>query len=388
MRPYRSVSRISTEIIDDPDRLASLRSDWDQIAIEAARPMSMSPWLLGWWRARRCARLPADIRVIVGHANGRLAGLASFIVTRRRLGPTSYALPGAGSMPRIGPVCRPGGEADFGEAMARCLADRDGPHLLVFEDTDMTAPWPTAIAEHWSAGGRARMRWTIPQSVPTVELAGKTFSQWWNRRSGRLRADMRRGESKLLASGASMALAEDVAAFDRAVEGLGRLHAIRWPAARSAAAQDSGLLRHAGHELLPGGHIRLWTMEIGGAIIAANLMACAGGEVVGIASAFDARWKELQPGLHLQVEAIRHSFAVGDRRFDLGLGGAQWKLRLADGDRLVGSAVLVPPGLLGMPLQVWERLDGLALSIARSVPEGWRDRLRRAGRRGQDVRWH
>lgn len=299
-----------------------------------------------------------------------MVGLAPFAVSRRRVGPTVYESPGARSLPRIEPVCRPERETVFARAVAQSLVGAEPtPSVIRIVDADTESPWPSAIAAAWPKGGLARLRWSHIQPVPMIEVERRPFSVWWELRSGRFRADVRRGRRKLSGRGASVVLASDSVAFDRAAKGLAHLHALRWPSELTAAPQNHELLRDVADDLLPRGKIRLWTLEIDGAIIAANLMTAAGGEVVGVASAFDARFKRLQPGLHLQLAAIEHCFAAGDRRIDLGLGPSWWKRRLANGERQVGSAVVIPSGVRQLPARAWERLDALAVAAARRLPE-------------------
>ena len=83
------------------------------------------------------------------------------------------------------------------------------------------------------------------------------------------------------------------------------------------------------------------------------------------------------------MHAIEHAFSNGDRRVDLGGGASAYKRRLTDGDAPLAAAMVLPGGR-DLPVRAAQllpgRADRLAVRIARRLPPGVSERLRRLRR--------
>jgi hypothetical protein len=87
------------------------------------------------------------------------------------------------------------------------------------------------------------------------------------------------------------------------------------------------------------------------------------------ATGFDPAWAQYAPGLQVRLATLRAAAEHGVRLVDLGGGGAEYKLRMADGDMPIAWRTLFPRGA---------RYPLIRLRLA---PKRLRDRLRRAARR-------
>ena len=103
-------------------------------------------------------------------------------------------------------------------------------------------------------------------------------------------------------------------------------------------------LRDAAASLAPSGRLRLWIVELQGRPIGAQLFLAAGDTVTYWNGGFDAEFDHLKPALLGIVAGVEDCFARGARLLDLGAGDHDYKLRIADHDRPVAWAHLVPHG--------------------------------------------
>ena len=92
------------------------------------------------------------------------------------------------------------------------------------------------------------------------------------------------------------------------------------------------------------GRLRVWTIEIDGKVIAADLWLAAGGELSWWLTGFDDDWHAQTPTLQLLVAALEHAWASGDRHVDFGAGEQLLKSRLAEEEERLDWLLLVPRG--------------------------------------------
>lgn len=105
------------------------------------------------------------------------------------------------------------------------------------------------------------------------------------------------------------------------------------------------MLYDAGRQLLGDGRFRLWSLDVGGKTIAAQLLLAAGGSASFFISGFDDRWSSLAPSVQTMVTALEDCFSQRYARLDLGLGAEPYKLVLADGVDQLAWVALFPRDL-------------------------------------------
>ena len=123
-----------------------------------------------------------------------------------------------------------------------------------------------------------------------------------------------------------------------------RLHYGRWDPRGGSGALNPGverMLEDVAGELLDEGRFRLFTIDIDGHTISAQLFVAAGGEVRYWLGGFDPEWANRGPGNQAIFAAIEDAIARGEQRFDLGPGAQEYKRRIADGEDVLESLTLV-----------------------------------------------
>jgi CelD/BcsL family acetyltransferase involved in cellulose biosynthesis len=139
------------------------------------------------------------------------------------------------------------------------------------------------------------------------------------------------------------------------------------------------MLLDAAADLVPRGRMRIWTLEVEGRPISAQVFLVADGEVAYWNGGYDEQWSKLRPGFETIIRAIEHSFAEGDRRLDLGGGATGYKIRMTGNDEPIRSVLLLPGGR-DRPLRraqlLPEYLERLARDGARRSPDWVQRRLR------------
>ncbi len=359
-------------------QLEALGSDWDELAVASARPYCAPGWLLSWWRA--AAPADAELRTVVVRSGHELVGLAPFFASQAPAGLSLRPL-GAGTCTRVEPLARAGREREVAAVAAPLLAET-GAELLTLEGVPAGSPWPELLAEAWPA----RAAWLHEDErmpSPTVEVAARSFDEWFAAKSSNFRQYIRRFGRRLQDRGAHIELVDGDQAMSGAVSAFAELHRARW-----ADRGGSGVLRDGVEQavagaarLLPPDRFRLFLASAEGQPVAASLFLAAGGEVTYWLGGFDDAWADTRPQMHVILAAIEHAMGSGDRRVDLGAGGQDYKYRFADGEEILRWVTLVPPGRGRLKTRL-RLLPGQArLELAQRLSPRQKARLKRLLRR-------
>jgi CelD/BcsL family acetyltransferase involved in cellulose biosynthesis len=331
------------ELIERPEDLDSLRSEWDELAVRAERPYCGPAWLLAWWRHLRPSG--ASLRTAIVRANGQLVAIAPFFAPPEQSGFVEYRLLGAATTSRIGPVAVPGEEARFAPSLARALAgSRPRLSTVRLEGIDAGSPWPALLAGSWPSRRGAWLHHDLVFSAPTLTLDGTSFENWFASKSRNFRSEMRRKRRKLEAEGGRLRITHTEQLGDD-LRDLARLHYARWEdRGGSDNLSDAGerMLREVADELFPQGRFRLLMADVEGRAIAAELLFEAGGGVVYWGGGFDSEWARFSPSGLLLLMAVEDAIARGDRHVDFGHGTLDYKRRFADGDQPLGWFTIFP----------------------------------------------
>jgi CelD/BcsL family acetyltransferase involved in cellulose biosynthesis len=338
---------LEAELIEDVPSLEELRSEWHELAVASASPMSLPAWMLGWLRHMA----PADVkpRVVVVRERGRLLALAPMYVETDQPGRLDCRLLSAPDVPGVSLLAVPGREWETAEAIAPCLATASPrADMIALEGAPVASHWPQALAKSWPGRIAPRPVQYLVQNSPVVSLDGGSFETWLKGKNSSYRAEIRRRRRRFEEAGGSTrvttheTLREDIASFLR-------LHKGRWEGRGKSsivAVEDQlgRMLIDVAGELLDDGQLRMTVLEIAGEPVAAQLATAAGGEVLFLNGGWDERFSKLSPSVLCKLAMLEDAFARGDRRVNLGPGDQSYKVRLAEGNDPVAWTILMLPG--------------------------------------------
>ena len=325
------------ELVGDEAALEPFRAGWDELAVALARPFCSPAWMLAWWR--HAAPDGALLRTVVVLDGEEVAGIAPFFEADGKL-----RLLAVEASLGVEPLARSGEEAEVARAVAEALADL-GPRLIRLEGARATPSWPRLLTEAWPGRGTwSRQELDMPSPVVTIE--GTTFDEWMALRSSHFRSSLRRNRRRLDEAGAVFRVVTE-AELEPALGAFAELHHARWRARGGSGVLTPGvekMLPDVARELAPENRFRLYAVEIEGRVVAADICVSAGGETSWWLTGHDDEWGRSNPTMVNVVAAIEHSFALGERRFDLGGGRLELKSRLADQEDILEWTLLVPRG--------------------------------------------
>ena len=366
-------------VIEDEAELAPYLEAWDALAVECRRPFCAPGWMLAWWQAARSGE--ARLRVIVVQDGDRVIGIGPFFA-QVAYGLAEIRLLSAGFAHRLEPLARPGEEERVAAALAAALKGLEpAPASVVFESVDAESQWPELLAAAWP-GRSPRLRTDEVMEAPVIELNGSEEA-WMERRTRNFRKLARRTGKRIEEVGVKSRIGSDRAA----VEALMHLHELRWQD-RGGSGLDAevavGVLAGAAERLGPE-RFEVVLLEGEDGPISAELMLRTGPEAVLWATGFDPEWSRFAPGLQVRVVTLRAAAEHGVELVDLGGGGDEYKVRMADSDMPIAWRTLFPRGARYplIRLRLAPKHARLALRRAvRRLPDERREQLRRLLRRG------
>jgi CelD/BcsL family acetyltransferase involved in cellulose biosynthesis len=374
---------LHAEVVDDPKRVDGFFSSWDALAVACARPYCAPAWMMAWWR--HLATSERALRVVAVFDDEDLVGVGPFFVDTTPRGATRWRLLASQTSSRIEPLARPGREGDVAPVMVEAIANaHPRPDLITFEGTVGTSPWPDIFRTRWPGKTRPLRQVEMTQAAPIVPLAGQTFHEWFARRSKNFREIRRRGR-RIVEKGGFFRVAKTPEEARIGVAAFARLHHSRWKSRGGSGVLDDrveAMVADAAAAMAPDLRMRLWTIEVEGKIVAAEIFIAAGGEVSNWLGGFDEAWARYGPSLLLLLQSIEQAWELGDARFDLGTGPQEYKGRFTD-DADVAEWSVVVPGL-ARPLARPALIPWYAgrQSFGRLSP-ALKQRIRSAARRGR-----
>jgi len=377
---------LTAELIDDPAGLEPWVSAWDELAVELSQPCSSPYWMLPWWR--HCRTGQAELRTVVVRDGDALVGLAPYFVQIGRAGLAEYRVLSAGAAHRIGPLARPGREREVASSIASAIASaRPLPSSFIFEGIDQDSAWPGLIRDAWPGAFGSSLYTGVVLEAPTLDLTDPDFDTWFNGRSSNFRQQMRRKGRQMEQRGGQIRMARSEEEASRDLEAMFVYHRERWAEKGDVGSLKQGTedqLREAVMALLPSERARLWTIEADGRPVCVQHFTVAGGELTYWGGGFDPDWDDLQPGQLAILEAVRDSFARGEKRIDFGGGDQRYKGRFANGDHPLAWTTIYPRNRRYpvtraqlMPKQARFAARGLV----RRLPSEHQERLKRLLRR-------
>ena len=338
--------RTTTRIVSDLAELGELAPAWDELAISAGRPRSISAFLLAWYR--HCLPSGGLIRVVVVADGERVIGVAPFYATRTRLGFTEYRM----STPTIWgcePLCVAGYAEMVGEALGRALEGaKPTPDVVYMESLPGGSSWPELIRNAWSRPKPA-VRMTHSNPWPRIQIGSGGFEGWLETRSKNFRKQFRNDFRKLKAEGFEHRISTSEADIVSRLDDFGRLYEDR-RARREGAGPPfdenfAALVREVAHKVDDTGQLWMSTIERSGEVIEAGLGMCAGAGSSLWYAGFDDRWARLSPSKWSVVWSIDYASRHGVTDFDFGAGLYDWKASFTDDAPVFESFVIVRRGV-------------------------------------------
>jgi len=339
------------ELIVEEARLKELEDAWDTLAVANASPISGPAWMLGWWR--HVAPSGSQLRVAAVHDRGELIGIVPLCVEPND--PHGYRLLAHNFSSSVTPLARADRTWEVAAAAAEVLG-RAQPRLAALALAPLLAssPWATALSDVWPGRMTPLVLRHSVANAPTISLEHASLEEWLSSRSSGFRANSRRRRRQFeLAGGtARMSTPETVTAD---IQMFKQLHAARWQrlGASRLVALGEGLpllLGELAQALLPTERFRLLLLELEGEPVGAYLTIAGGGELVGINTGWDERFKRFSPVRLAMLYTLEDAFARGEHHYSLGRdasyrlgrGTGSYKLDFADGNDPVAESVLLP----------------------------------------------
>jgi CelD/BcsL family acetyltransferase involved in cellulose biosynthesis len=335
---------LTAELIDDPAGLEPWSEQWDALAVTAGEPCGAPAWMLPWWRHAVPGR--AELRSVLVRDGDELVGIAPYYVQLGPLGLAEYRVLCAGEAHRIGPLSRPGRQAEVAAHIAEQLG-RARPQASIFllEGVDSASPWAELVKEQWPGFLSPKLRNAMQMDAPTLTLTDTDYDSWFASQSSNFRQQMRRKTRQVEDRGGTVRMASGAQDFAAALEAMFRLHRQRWSAKGLEGSLKPGTeehLREAVATLAPKDRARLWMIEADGVPVCVQLFVVAGGELNYWGGGFEPSWEALQPGQLAILAAIRDAFARGERRVDFGGGALRYKWRFSNGNDPVAWIRIFP----------------------------------------------
>ena len=344
------MTEIRIEVIDDTKGLVALRKNWDAL-MEKARHISVFSsweWMSLWWKHYGTGH---DLKVLVALQEDNVVGILPLYVSRQRFSRYFNArilrLVGSGgdtSPDYLGPILGPGIEeavcSRFAEYLLRVLDIWD---VSNFTDILNTTPFHAALLSACRMHGLS-FQDGIPGNIQIFTLP----SNWKDYlasipRERRYRHNSRR--RKLTEKHAVRFFAwESTDTLDQAIDKLIALHRLRWqdrPDDQSFRSPEYlGFHREVIRICHERGWIRLYCLEIDGAISAIYYCYLFREELLYYQAGFDPAYEKYRPG-HVLLgfiveEAINQQYKV----FDFLKGQYSFKSEWANGIQETRSLII------------------------------------------------
>jgi CelD/BcsL family acetyltransferase involved in cellulose biosynthesis len=355
------------------EEIAGIAGEWSSLAERCGNAFVSAEWHGAWLEI---ADGQAPCVVAVRDRDGALAGVLGLVTSGRR---SIARFPASAWGDLFGPACEPGHEAEVSAAAVTALrALEDPPGAIILDRIELE---PAAL----DAADGLKVLAARRAELPVVSLAAGSWEDYVGGLSAKLRKRIRYTE-RSLSKGRSVGVREVSAAaeLDPALETLFDLHDRRWAERGGSSLADPAARRF--HSLfarsaLERGWLRLRLLEVDGVAVSALYGWRLGDSYVFYQGGFDPEWSRSSVGMVLLVDTIRAAIAEGASEFNMLVGDEPYKLRFADGSRVVRSLTLVgrhDRHRIPVSIEHGVRRAGEALNLRKVLPP----RLARAiGRR-------
>lgn len=324
------------EIIESRERLERLAAQWRELAVADGNAFTSPEWFGSTVDGARDGSSQPFVAVLVAD-DGSLEALLPLVRDGRRV----IRFAGAELGDRFAPVARSAESAQrVCDEMASLLRRRRDWSSLILENVESTDRWPSSFANGLNVARLGHREEVAPFAV----IGGLDWDAWLASRSRNFRSQLGRKQRALeRAHAVEFCLARSAEEVDASLESFRRLHLSRWdPRGGSAAVTDrsSSAHREFAHAALAQGWLRLWTLEVDGAAVAAWYGWHVGQRYAYYLGGFDPEWERHSVGFLLQAHTIRHAISEGASVYDLLVGGESYKRRFAEEESSLSSYVV------------------------------------------------
>lgn len=331
----RETAPLQVSVVRDLDGFAALRPAWQGL-LERARIASVFlswEWLHAWWRHYGEGHA---LRLLVARAGEQVVGILPVYLERSRVlrivpvRTLRFVGTGGDTSPDdLDALLDPAHEDTAARALAEYALRRlGGWDVLLLTDMAKDSAFRLALARctrRASAGVSARISYLVLPPSWEAYLEAQHRDRRYT-----LRQTRRRIEAQ---PGARLFLWDDPARLDEAVERLAQLHRLRWQERDEGHAfstpQYVAFHREVMHACQARDWLRLYCLEIGGAIVAMYYFYRFRDGVYYFQGGFDPAFARLRPGLVLMGYAIQHAIEEGNRVFDMLRGEYDYKTQWA-----------------------------------------------------------
>jgi CelD/BcsL family acetyltransferase involved in cellulose biosynthesis len=329
--------RAGRELLLEPvDDLASIKSEWSELADRSGNLFSTWEWASVWWKHFGRGR-PLAVALCRDQSEELVAILPLYLAFERPLRVARFI--GQNDGDELGPVCERG-DVRVADALLRSA---DQPRRR----------WDVLLAEHLPGGtgvapllgGRTLRRW----ACPVVDIEATSWDEYLAGRSSNFRSQVRRKERRLVREqGLRYRLAGDPDRLNADMDTLFALHHARWRDgnSRAFAGAHAAFHREFAALALRRGWLRLWIAEANGRAVAAWYGFRYAGAELYYQSGRDPAWDRFSVGLVLLTHTLREAVNDGMRQYKLLRGNDAYKNRFATSDPGV-ETVAVSRGLMG-----------------------------------------
>jgi CelD/BcsL family acetyltransferase involved in cellulose biosynthesis len=360
-------NQLEVDLIRDPQALDAIAGEWRALAQEHGNAFLTPEWFRTWHSHYGDDEEPY---VLVARDGGRVAGVLPLALERRGRRPTAR-FGGSGLGDHFGLLTAPERTDYVAGAIGTTLGEHGRPNL-VLENVDEAASWWDVLARAGGYAGRPPIgrRTTLPH----IAFAGRSWDEYMASRSRNLRSQLGRKRRALERdhdvafrwTGPDGNAADDIAT-------LFRLHDLRWAARSGESSLTSERARsfHADFAAAAQalGWLRLAILEVDAEPVAAWYGWRIGDRFAYYQAGFDPEWQNRSVGLVLFAETIRTAAEEGAGEYDMLLGDEDFKLRFADSERRVCTALVAPRASRA---RIAARAEVAMRRVVRSLPDSAR----------------
>lgn len=380
MGSARRSGALEVEVIEDLDQLHLIEDGWRKLAVARGNAFVTPEWFSAW--RRHYGEGHRSLIATARDSAGQLQGVLPLVVRLgRRPRPARFA--GSSLGDHFEPAASHGRDDEVAAAVGAALRSGSSPpaRRLVLENVDAERPWWRALSLASGCGGNPLV--DRRSSLPSVNLAGRTWEDYLATRSRNLRSQVGRKWRRLERDYDEVRVRwigpdDDLAA---GMATMFRLHDLRWER-RSGTSSLAGARARAFHgdfaaSARERGWLRLCFLEVDGQPVAGWYGWRIGGRFAYYQAGFDPAWAEHSVGFVLFSQTIQAAANEGAAQFDMLLGDEDFKGRFADSARSVCTVVIAPRLA---PLRLTAGAEAGLRRAGHRLPESVRDPMKSRAR--------
>lgn len=331
--PNSSADDLHIECIQDPQVLAGMRTEWNELVAQSrAAVFNDWDWLHTWHRHIAPQLRPWVLTARDSHRN--LLGLMPLGLEEKWLGPKRVRQLSFLGEQQVGSdyldvLAMPLRREPITRAFAKALLD-DRAHwdVLSLNEFDEASPTPNLLSACFDAQVFQRRSLQRFQCPYETFAEGEGFEQFLHR-TKRRENYLRRKKWLEAQSGYRIEISTEATQLGRPMTEFFRLHALRWQADGGSAgingARVEAFHRDATYLLAQQGKLRLYTLWLGDEALASVYGIVNGDTFYYYQSGMDPKWRGHSVGLVLLGKTFEDAIGLGLRHYDFLRGDEVYK---------------------------------------------------------------